>query len=74
MNEMQADLLRTFRRRIAEYRDHLEHFESGKTRLLTNNVDVTPEWIAALKHRISELEEVVERHDPHGLTADATTP
>lgn len=63
------ELLTRYRRQLADMREQLRGFEAGGLKIYTNGRDSSAEWADQLRSRIEDMEKVLARHDPDGLSA-----
>lgn len=69
MTPDKVELLNRCRREIAELQRHVADFhESGTHILNSRGVNITDIFVAKLNRQISDLETLVEKHDPDGFT------
>lgn len=68
--EAMAAFLASHRAMIDDLDSQIADLESGAIRFLRGNLDATAEALAYAKRQRQGLQEIVDKHDPAGATAD----
>lgn len=68
LTESMAELLRRYRQMIADLDLQIEALESGAVRFLRGSSDATADALARARGQRSNLQELVDKHDPTGVT------